>query len=233
MRAGFAILLFAFFCPFLSARADVIVSGSVSTTDQGAAPCSQSGAASGSLSLSCSSSISGTSATASASGSGNAFAGSVTDSASVVGPQFTEPGVATGSIELMLNQSYMLTGGTGPATAVFNISGFTTTAAPSCSFIFNGVTQPLCSPFAQTYSETVEYGVPFTVGLDLGVFAKASNGAPADGSFSYNFNQPGLQATPEPSSILLLMPGMAGALFAVRLRARDRLAARVNPRTGK
>ena len=223
MRAGFAILLFAFFCPFLSARADVIVSGSVSTTDQGATPCFDSGAASGSLSLTCSSSISGTSATASAAGSGDAFAGSVTGAASLTGAPFTEPGVATGSVELMLNQSYVLTGGAGPATVVFDINGFTTTAVPSCSFIFNGVTQPFCTPFAQTYSETVEYGVPFFVGLDLGVFAKAFNGAPADGSFSYNFNQPGLQAAPEPSSILLLMPGLAGVLFARRSRTKGAL----------
>lgn len=225
MKAVLGTLLLAFCCAFLSARADVIVSGSASTSDLGAAPCSDSGAAPGSLTESCSSSGSGGSATASAIGSGGLFSGSISAMADVTGPPFTEPGLASGSIDLMLNQSYMMTGGTGMTTVVFNISGFTSTSAPGCSFTFNGVAAPVCNPLAQTYTETVAYDVPFSVQFDLNDLAKASNGAPSDGSFSYDFNQPGLQATPEPSSVWLLVSGLAAALFTAgrtRRSASDR-----------
>jgi hypothetical protein len=62
-----------------------------------------------------------------------------------------------------MNQEYLLTGGTGTAIIDFTISSPAhTTASPSCSFSFNGVAAPMCNPVADTFSETVEYGVPFT-----------------------------------------------------------------------
>lgn len=73
----------------------------------------------------------------------------------------------------------------------------------------------------------MQYGVPFSIALNASVYASAVNGAPSDGTLLYNFNQFGGQgtlepssATPEPSSVLLLMPGMLGAVFAGRGRAK-------------
>ena len=217
MKAVLGILLLAFFCSFLSARADVIVSGSVSTSGSQGVNCSQSGAAPGSLSLTCNGTDPISSATAM--GSGDALSGSIAGYGSVLGPPLNPSGQASASIELDLNQEYLLTGGTGTATVDFTVSSQPfSTASPSCSFSFNGVAAPMCDPIADTFSETVEYGVPFTLGLNLQLVANAFNGAPSDGSISYDFNQPGLLATPEPSSVLLLLPGVAGVLFAVKRR---------------
>ncbi len=136
-----------------------------------------------------------------------------------MGPPLSPSGQARASIELDLNQEYLLTGGTGTAIVDFTINYLPfSTASSSCSFTFNGVAAPMCGPIADTFSETVGYGVPFTLGLDLQLVANAFNGAPSDGSISYDFNQPGLLATPEPSSVLLLLPGVAGVLFAAKRR---------------
>ena len=221
MRALSGVLLLGFLGPLSLAQADVIVNGSVSTTDQGATPCSNSGAAPGSLGLACLSSVSGTSASASVQGTGSAFAGSIGAHTDVIGPPFTEPGMSQGSMQLDLNGNYVLTGGTGMTTIEFTITTpvpFTT--SQSCSFAFNGVAAPTCDPIFDNFSETVEYGVPFSIAMDLEISASSLNGEPSDGTITYDFNQPGLQATPEPSSVMLLMPGLVGVLFAARSRVR-------------
>jgi len=134
-------------------------------------------------------------------------------------------GSADGTIDLMLNETYVMTGGTGTTTVAFKFNGITTTASEGCSFTFNGTTIPGCLPPAETYTETVEYGTPFTVGLSLQIIANSTDGNPIRGNFSYDFNNAGLQVapTPEPSSILLLMPGLAGVMFAAKSRLRTRL----------
>jgi hypothetical protein len=81
-----------------------------------------------------------------------------------------------------------------------------------------------CLPTFTTFSETVEYGVPFSIQLDLQTFGLSDLGDPEDARVTYNFAQPGLAATPEPSSILLLMPGLAGVMSAAKSRARSRIA---------
>jgi hypothetical protein len=220
MKAGFAALLFALFGSVSLAHADVIVSGSVSTIGAQGMNCSDSGGAS-SLSLGCTGTNPGSFATLSA--SGDAYSGLISLDLGVLTANPTPAGAAIGSVQLTMNEGYILTGGTGTGTVTFVVSQpfhFPTTTE-SCSFTFDGAAQS-CDPVAGTlnFPETVEYGVPFTIGLNLNISGVAINGYPEEGQISYSFNQPGLWATPEPSSILLLMPGLAGA-FAARSRIRS------------
>lgn len=221
MKAAFGTLLFAFFGSLSVARADVILSGSVMTAGAQGISCSDAGTASSSLNLTCN----GTNPASYAivSGQGDAFSGLVGLDVGVLAPDMPPFGAAQGSVQLAMNQEYLLTGGTGTAMLNFVVSqpfNFPTTTM-SCGFTFDGTSQ-MCDLRAGTvdFSETVQYGVPFILGLDLGIYGQATNGFPEDGRISYDFSQPGLQATPEPWSVLLLMPGLVGVLFAARSRGR-------------
>lgn len=224
MRAVYAILLCVSLCPFLSARADVIISGHVSTSG-GATGCSESGAEASNFSLTCN----GTDPTSTAmvSGQGDALSGFVSLDMDVLAPGVPPIGSAMGLVQLELNEEYVLTGGTGSATVDFVVDRpFFSTAGMSCGFTFNGISQ-FCDPGAGmiTLPETVQYGVPFFIGLNLGINGGAQNGAPQEGRINYDFTQAGLQVvpTPEPSSILLLMPGLAGVMFAAKSSLKTRL----------
>ena len=117
MKAVFGILLFVFLGSFSVARADVVVSGSVLTAGTQGINCSDSGTAPSSLSLTCN----GTSPASYAivSGQGDAFSGSVGLDVGVLAPDMPPFGAARGSVQLALNQEYLLTGGTGTATVNF------------------------------------------------------------------------------------------------------------------
>ena len=232
MRIGFLVLLLVFAGALASARADVILSGSASTTFngsvstlvQGGTGCSNSGAGASSLGLTCSS---GTApqpnAFALAQGIGDQFGGDILAESFAVGP-INQPGSAQASIEFDLLGRYVLTGGMGTATIEFAISADPyRSALQTCRFSFNSVAQ-VCDLGTGSFTETVQYDVPFSVDMDLNVLANAFNGQPAEGSISYDFSPSGIQATPEPSSIFLLMPGLAGVMFAARSRARGQLA---------
>jgi hypothetical protein len=225
MRAVSAILLSAFLWPFLPARADVIVSGSVMTAGAQGINCSESGTAPSSFGLTCNGTNPATYATVS--GQGDPFSGSVSLDVGVLAPEMPPFGGAQGSVQLAMNQEYLLTGGSGTATVNFVVDqpfNFPTTTM-RCGFTFNGTPQ-MCDLGAgmAKFSETVQYGVPFTIGLDLGIDGLATNGFPEDGRITYAFNQSGLQATPEPSSALLLLPGLGGVLLVVRSRVRGKVA---------
>ena len=222
MKAAFGTLLFAFFGSLSVARADVILNGSVMTAGAQGINCSDSGTASSSLNLACN----GTNPASYAmvSGQGDAFSGSVGLDVGVLAPDMPPFGAAEGSVQLAMNQEYLLTGGDGTATLNFVVNqpfNFPTTTM-SCGFTFDGAPQ-VCDLRAGTvdFSETVQYGVPFILDLGLGIDGFGSNGFPEDGRITYDFSQSGLQATPEPSSVLLLMPGLVGVWFAARSRARE------------
>ena len=231
MRIGFLVLLLVFAGALASARADVIFSGSVSTFGLTGRSCLASGSGSSSLNLNCSDPQ--TAGYGIVAGSGDPFSGSM--SLHVYGGTELGPlGLGTGLIQLQLNETYVLTGGIGFATANFAVDPNESFSGDSpsitCSFAFDGMAAQSCGPVGTppgiftVFSETVEYGVPFSVALDVLISANSTPGEPGDAYFRYDFAQPGLAATPEPSSIFLLMPGLAGVMFAARSRARRRFA---------
>jgi hypothetical protein len=113
-----------------------------------------------------------------------------------------------------------LYGGTGTGSFDLNYASFSDQGPDLfCSVVIDGGSAQFCnSPVI------VEYGVPFTMHLELSAFSEAGPlGEGVLGQASVDFAQPGLQATPEPSSIWLLMPGLAGVMFAAKSRLKNRL----------
>jgi hypothetical protein len=232
MTTRFVILLFALFGSLSFAHADVIFSGNVSTGDSSSgSQCSASGAGNP-LKVSCGGDV----IYSEISGSGDAFSGSMSlhyEGAPEFTPGYETP--AAGGIELQFDETYVLVGGYGATTVEFNVDPAAADAGfipqVKCSVSFDGGAAQSCGfpmefpdLFGMTFSETVEYGTPFSVDLEATIFGSTPD-EPGDGYFSYYFEQQGLQVlTPEPSSILLLMPGMAGVFFVVRSRGKSRSA---------
>jgi hypothetical protein len=229
MKAVFAILLFALSGSVGFARADVIVSGNVQTfrSSDGTA-CMASGAAPFNLSLNCGE-VSNSSPQATVKGTANEFGGSLLVNADA--PGFA-PSSAMASGGIGISGTYVMTGGSGMATLTFLLSApefqFGDQGSISCVFAVDGVSQtcgvlaPVGTGFlGYDLSFAVEYGVPFSVGLGVGRDVIASDGEDTGSStVTFSLSGPGLTLTPEPSSILLLMPGFAGVIFAARSRAR-------------
>lgn len=221
MRAVFAILPFVFFCAVLSARADVILSGHVLTSNEQGGSCFDSGTSPSNLDLACSGSDPQSSA--SVSGTASPFGGSLQMSADVFGPESDGVGSAGAVIDLTIDENLLVTGGTGPTTVYFVANRPTfEDGGVSCSFTIDGATTS-CYPLASetdTFASTVQYNVPFSFQLNMEVGVDAiTNGEPSDGRLSFGIDTSGVGVTPEPSSILFLMPGLAGVVFAARSRA--------------
>jgi hypothetical protein len=222
MKARFLILLLALFCPLAFAHADVMFSGSVSTT--GGTSCSESGSASSSVALACSST--GPAATATATGSGDAISGSLAFHGDVLAPSGSFPfGEATGSAQLALDETYVLLGGVGTTTLDVNLSSPTVfpgdSSILSCEFMFNGVSETCDMMGSPTFSEQVAYGVPFSIALEASIVGTAFNGQPSDGVIFYDVDPAGTLetvATPEPATVWLLLPALGGVLFVARRR---------------
>ena len=72
-------------------------------------------------------------------------------------------------------------------------------------------------------SFTTEYDVPFSIELQIDRFALAENGEQTgDAPVTYSISGPGLTLTPEPSSVLLLLPGLGG-VFGARSRSKRKV----------
>ncbi len=211
MRAVYAILLCAVFCPFLSARADVITNTSASIRVGEGVSCLSSGPTQSNCDL--------------GSGSAGANAHAYADqfdawvSAQVYGfPTISGPGVFA-TAEAQIDGKYVLYGDTGTGSFDIYYTPFSDQGGDlSCSVeIAGGSAQSCKSPVI------VEYGVPFTMDVTLTASAfSAPFGEGVLGEAVVDFSQQGLSATPEPSSILLLMPGVAG-VFAAGLRAKRKM----------
>lgn len=211
-----------------SARADVIATGLVSASTPNGAPCSMSGSAP----LSCTSN-----------GSGNALAestiaanlgaenGSISATAGVFQGTNATFGNAQAYIHLSLNETYVLTGGSGLTTLYFAVNDYATPGGagnPFCQFTFNGGMAQGCS-YGQTFIEQVSYGDPFTVELEASLTLIGYVGQPATGSLIYNFDPPGLDVVtpndpigiaPEPTSLAMLLTAVGIGYAKLRMGIR-------------
>lgn len=142
---------------------------------------------------------------------------------------------AIASGQVGLNETYILTGGSGTATLTFLLSTpdfhYGDQGQLGCAFTFDGTSQDCAQSTSidQGGSEldfTAEYGVPFSVQFVIDRYAETPYAGIDIGGFpiTYSLTGPGLMVnTPEPSSIWLLIPGLGGVLLAARSRARSRL----------
>jgi hypothetical protein len=229
MRSVYLIALLAFAGMLSPARADVVLSGSVqSSSGPEGTPCVASGTSSFSLSLNCGE-ISSSSTQATVTGTAGPYSGSLMVNA--FAPD-NYPFDAIASEGLDLNGTYVLTGGVGAATLTFLLEApefqYGDQGSVSCTFTFDGTSQS-CGPLVPVdgavlgseLSFTAEYGVSFSIDLQIARYAVAFNGEDTGGAtVTYSLCGPGLTLTPEPSSVLLLLPGLAGVLVAVRSRVK-------------
>ena len=220
MRIGSFVVLMGLLGVVSAARADATASTYIAIEGAKLAPC----LSSGQTNASCSSSGSDMyGVAASATASGDQFSGRVSAFATGHDPDVISGTPATGSAQVQIGGEYVLVGGTG--TGSFDLNYYVDAIQGpyyDCSVkVFGGSAGSCNDPVI------VEYGVPFTMDIELSMFAEnGSVGESVLGDLSVDFSQPGLEAipTPEPSSILLLMPGLAGVMFAARLRTSDRWA---------
>jgi hypothetical protein len=205
----YVLIALAFFCHSSASFADEIFSGSAKTFGPNGQTCSESGTSANSISLLCDDS----SAMARGTGNGDPFGGTLgLDIYGGSGPATS--GLASGTIDLVLQETYVLIGGSGSSLVSFNVD-FVQLASLSdtCNFTFGGSATQSCYSLA-TFTELMQYNVPYSVELDVSIFGNSPPGEPGDGRFTYDFAQPGLVvATPEPPSGLLMMTALAGAAF--------------------
>lgn len=208
-----------------SVRADVIVTGRVQTEDMSVPTCSGAQVAS-SISVECM--TTNPFSFAVVQGSGDPFQGALYAEAGV--SMLADPfAFASAYGVLDLNETYYLMGGSGTTTVDFNLESFTEgqedSAEITCSFSFNGLSEACTEglgPGSETFAEQVQYGIPFSIDLDVSFDPRVYVGLDLNGQVDYSFSAPGLVAepTPEPSSVLLLMPGIAGVVFATKSRIK-------------
>ena len=217
VRIGYFVVLLGFLGGISAARADVITW--TSSNLSGMPPCYSSGP----TASTCSSSGTGTNAGAFATASGGEFGGNVEALAYGHASMGGAPAVA--SAQLQINGEYVLYGGTGSGFLDLNYHAFANQGPSNeCSVVISGGNAQSCDD-----PVIVQYGIPFIMDVELSVFAEAGElGEGSQGQLSMDFaQQPGLELVnsspaPEPTSILLLMPGLGGVFLAAKSRAKVR-----------
>jgi len=203
-----------------SARADAVISGSVSSqVFYGGPSCSQSGGPASSLSLSCSD-PSVPLAFSTLTASLGSTTGSVQSDINSAGTDaLNADSRETVSFDLSVTGTYMLTGGTGYGYAdlVFGPDIFGEYMGSGCDVTLGTKTQS-CE-FPGTLDFYVPYNTPLNLDLQMDYLGVSIEGDEAGGTLTYNLGALTPMPTPEPASLLLLGTGLVPLMMWKRRRA--------------